>query len=77
MKLLASALTVGGLVLGGSGVITLTEPKPLALETERAFVESRPQVWQRMSNDFTVWVARTQQGFEQHLCAYGGFGSAH
>ena len=73
MKLLASALAVGGLVLGGSGAITLTESEPPVVTPERAVVESNPQVWERMSDNFGVWIAQTQHGFDQHLIGYSGF----
>jgi hypothetical protein len=77
MKLLASALMAGGLVLGGSGVITLTEPDPAQPEPKRETVEPRPQVWERMSGDLAVWVAQTQQGFEQHLIGCQGLAATH
>ena len=74
MKLLASALTAGGLVLGGSGVITLNESEPQVIVSERTVVEPNPQVWQRMSDNFGVWIAQTQHGVDQHLIGYCGFG---
>jgi hypothetical protein len=76
MKLLASALTAGGLVVGGSGVITLTEAQPSERMPERAVVERNLEVCERMSANFEVWVAQTQQGFEQHLLAFNGFAAS-
>jgi hypothetical protein len=73
MKLLASALAAGGLVLGGSGAITLSESEPQIIASERAVVETDPKVWQRMSDNFGVWIAQTQHGIDQHLIGYCGF----
>jgi hypothetical protein len=77
MKLLASALTAGGLVLGGSGAITLSESEPPVNPPERTVVEQDPHVWERMGDNFGVWVAQTQDGFEQHLIGYCGFTGGH
>ena len=73
MKLLASALTAGGLVLGGSGVITLNESEPQVTAPAPTVVETNPEVWQRMSDNFGVWIAQTQHGIDQHLIGYCGF----